>query len=52
MIVLYITILCKLQEEFEGVLRDFGNTEFPEQLMLALHQFPDSDNIPWSGMSI
>jgi hypothetical protein len=37
------------KEDFLNVLRDIGRPDFPDQLMLSFHQFPNSDNIPWSG---
>lgn len=41
-----------LQADFVNVLSEMGREDFTEQLMLALHQFQDSDNIPWSGKCI
>ncbi|XP_019848857.1 PREDICTED: uncharacterized protein LOC109580278 [Amphimedon queenslandica] len=40
------------QSEFEGVLREMGREGFPDQLMLAFHQFQDSDNVPWTGSEL
>ena len=38
-----------IQHDFNTVLKNFGREDFPDQLMLALHQFPNSDGLPWSG---
>ena len=32
------------------VLKEFDRLDFPDKLMLAFHQFPESDHLPWSGM--
>ena len=37
------------QSEFEKIIKEMGREDFVDQLMLAFHQFPDSDSLPWSG---
>ena len=49
MCVFVIVSSCSPQSEFEKIIKEMGREDFVDQLMLAFHQFPDSDSLPWSG---